>query len=259
MAKPLQTSKTAKDAQRATGNLAVKHSKNAELGPAVVDLYNFVIANGKRPIAFPPLWDYDPAFRNVISHHGKFQYYRAHANLHLIGVTGSQLHSQWYLLALRNATTVLQVFRSDVETHGDITRLLVDQGIEFSTVKCLTREPKDTVKRKSIGLGRREAEHKFDVIEYLAYEKAKNDILASSIGRAALMDGGIVWRLAKDVVKSRAVLRGPSGLAKTQGAVMGHLGSYVLVDDRLQAADEDIICGVYHVSQGIHRFVIIVF
>jgi hypothetical protein len=251
MRRLIQSNKTARDVQRAMGNLAVKHCKDPSLGPAVVDLYNFVIANGTRPIAFPPLWDYDPKLKYDIYHDSKFQYHRVNSKLHIIGATGSHLCSQWYLLALQEATTILQMFRFPCNTLGNLTRMLIDQGIRFSTVKCLTREPRGATKRESIGLGRREADHKFDVIEYLAYEKAKGDILASSIGRAALMEGGIVWRLAKDIVRSGTVLQGPSELAKSQGTVMGSLGKYHLVDDRLQPADEDIICGVYHVLKGI--------
>jgi hypothetical protein len=248
----LHTNKTAKDVQRAVGNLGVKHSKDTELWPAVLDLYNFIIANGKTPMAFASLWDYSPTFKNIITEHKTFQYYRVDSKLHLIGVTGESLHSQWYLLAIREATTVLQIFRSELKTHGDITRMLISHGIPFSTVKCLSREPAHTITRQSMGLGRRELGHTFDIIEYLAYEKAKNDVLSSSIGRAALTEGGIVWRLAKDIVRYRAVLRGPSESAKMQGNVVGHLGSHLLVDDKLQTADEDIICGVYHLPTGIY-------
>jgi hypothetical protein len=248
----LHTHKTAKDVQRAVANLGVKHSKDTELGPAVLDLYNFIIANGKTPMAFASLWDYNPTFKNVITQHKTFQYYRVDSELHLIGVTGQSLHSQWYLLAIRNATTVLHIFRSELKTHGDITRRLISNGIPFSTVKCLSRKPAHATPRKSIGLGLRQHGHNFDVLEYLAYEKAKNDVLSSSVGRAALTEGGIVWRLAKDIVRSKAVLRGPSESAKTEGNVVGYLGRHVLVDDLLQAADEDILCGVYHVEPGIY-------
>jgi hypothetical protein len=137
--------------------------------------------------------------------------------------------------------------------------MLTSYGIPFSTVKCLLREPAHTITQQSIGLGRCKLGHKFDIIEYLAYEKAKNDVLSSSIGCMVLTKDGIIWRLAKNIVRYRAVLQGPSESANVQGNVVGHLGSHLLIDNKLQTADEDIICGVYHLPTGIYYIYFVFF
>jgi hypothetical protein len=133
---------------------------------------------------------------------------------------------------------------------GEMTRYLLRHGIPFQTVKCFKRDPGSRVKRRSIGLGLREYGHKFDAAEYLAYENSKNDLLSSSLGPVAMKEGGILWWLAKDIIKPRAVIKGPSKTCSKGGCLVGHLGGAALVDDWMGFADEDIICGVYHVSTG---------
>ena len=121
-------------------------------------------------------------------------------------------------------------------------------GIPFSTVKCIKREPPQP-EQKSTGLGTQSAEHIFDISKYLAYQQAKEDVLSSCIGHAVIMKGGIIWQLAKDIVKVKAVTKGPAH--KGEGKIIGHFSGYVLVDDYLKEADEDKICGVYHMATGI--------
>jgi hypothetical protein len=88
----------------------------------------------------------------------------------------------------------------------------------------------------------------FDVATYVAYEKAKKNVLSSGVGRVALMRGGIVWRLAKGLVKIKDVTK---GLTFTESTNLGELDDCQLVADGLPQADEDIICGVYHIQTGI--------
>jgi hypothetical protein len=96
--------------------------------------------------------------------------------------------------------------------------------------------------------------NKPDVVEYLAYEEAKKDVLQSNIGQAALLQGRIVWRLAQDAVKMKAMTRGPLVLSKMQGCMVGTLDGAVLVDNILEDADEDVIYGVYHVYTSMDSF-----
>jgi hypothetical protein len=247
---PQGTALTPAQIERSAVTLAVRHAERAGLEQAVADFYTFVSSHGNAPVAFGPLWDFDPALLQTFLSHPRFHYLRVHSSLHLIGVKGTPLRKQWYLIALSSATTVVQIFRTQppLQTHGDITRMLIENGIPFSTVKCLKKAPKGNNERVSVGLGRRGAlDVKPGVMEYLAYEEAKLDLLNSSVGRVAVMKGGIVWRLSKDVVKRGVVLKGPSSLSRTDGFVVGTLEGDYLVDDNLDSAAEDIICGVYHV------------
>ena len=85
------------------------------------------------------------------------------------------------------------------------------------------------------------------IMEYLAYKEAKLDLLNSSVEQVAVMKGGIVWQLSKDVVKHGIVLKDPSSLSRADSFVVGMLEGDYLVDDNLDSAAKDIICGVYHV------------
>ncbi|KAF8868067.1 hypothetical protein BD779DRAFT_1379158, partial [Infundibulicybe gibba] len=97
-------------------------------------------------------------------------------------------------------------------------------------------------------LGYRPRGYKFDIQDYCAYDEAKHDILSSSLGRAALMRGGIVWRLSRGAVLPKAVTAGlPTSSVMNEGSVVGMLGSDYLADQLLDDEGEDIICGVYHV------------
>jgi hypothetical protein len=237
-----------------TSRLGLKHHFPHDFQKAVLDLFNFVVYNGKFPIAFPPLWNLGPDLSHAIESHPKFVHVRVSDKLYLVGVTGTPLVAQWYLLAVPEACTVLQIFRENNDSLLGVIRSLLSRGMQFSTVKCLRSVPRETLKqRPSQGLGHRSREHKFDVTDYAAYEKAKRDVFSSSIGRVACMRGGIIWRLGQGLVKVKAVTTGPS---KTQCIQVGQLQGHYLVDDGLPQADEDIICGVYHIKSRMFSLLI---
>jgi hypothetical protein len=233
--------------------VGLKHylGNDGSLDQAVVDMYNFYIGYDPLPKAFPPLWDSGPQLSASIMKHSYFHYYRVERELHLIGVRDSApLFRQWYLLAIFDATAVLQIFREHQPSLGAMIRSLITRGIPFATVKAVKRRPSEIEERRNIGLGRRGSNHAFGVSEYIAYEDAKNNVLTGSFGRVALMRGGIVWRLAQGVVQVKAVTKGPSSSSMTRGALIGKDKEAFFVDDQMAEADEDIICGVYHVPLG---------
>jgi hypothetical protein len=55
----------------------------------------------------------------------------------------------------------------------------------------------------------------------VAYEQAKRDILEGAFGQVALLHGGVVWRLAKDIVKVKAVTQGLTSSCKIQSNIIG--------------------------------------
>jgi hypothetical protein len=217
---------------------------------AVLDLFNYVVYQGERPVAFPPLWDFNPTLMNNIKNHPYFQFVRVCENFYLIGVKDKPLIDQWYLLAVPDACTILQVFREKEGTLLAVVRSLLARGIEFDTLKCVRtlRSEKRLEERQSVGLGCFKMPPEFNVTTYIAYEKAKRNVISSSMGRVALTRGGIVWRLAQGLVKVKYVTK---GLNFTQCMSFGMLEDHELVADGLPQADEDIICGVYHIWTGI--------
>lgn len=236
----------------AMSRMGIGKLKGSSYDQAALDLYNYIVATAKRPVAFPGIWDFDPQWRDFILGHYYYQYRRLDQDHHVIGVKGTDLSAQWYLLVLGDARTVLQVFREGNPTLLGIVRSLLERGISFNTGKPHPRAPSQPPSRQSLGLGKRSQNHIFDVAEYKAYEQARENVLQSSMGRAALMRGGILWRLAKGTVNVKAVTRGPFKQALDHGKLIFHMDNSFLVDDDLEEADEDIICGVYHLPTGKH-------
>ena len=242
----------------AMSRVGLKSHKDDELYQAVVDMYNFVMYHQLKPIAFSPLWNLEPTFLRRIQDEQHILYRRepnVKGTLHIIGIKGTPLHMQWYLIVLRDACAVLQVFREQPTSILGIVRSLLSWGIPFNTVKAVNRVPHRVLKRyENIGVGRRERNHRFSVTDYVAYEAKKRDVLQGSLGRMARMNGGILWRLSQDFVVDKAVTKGPTSSCKSEGVEVGRLSSYILVDDGLLERDEDVICGVYHVKSGKFAF-----
>jgi hypothetical protein len=242
----------------AMDRLGLKTFLEDDLHEAVVDMYNFIICNPTRLFAFDPLWDLHPSFWGCVVDHPVFQYCKISDDIHLIGVRDRPLHKQFYLLMIPHACTVLQVFREDHRGVLAIARSLIAWGIPFHTVRCHLEKPigLGVMEKKSFGLGFRHNGHKFNDAEYAIYETKKRDILKSRYGRVAVMAGGILWRLSKDVVDHKTVTRGPTPSYMQEGTAVGSLGNFHLVDDQLSATEEDIICGVYHMSGMIHPLLV---
>jgi hypothetical protein len=243
----------------ALNRIGLKEFHEDFLAQAGVDLYNFVAGNGSVPVAFPPLWDVAPSFRDQIQNHSRLSYNNVDDKTHLIGIRTTAFEVQWYLILVPDASTVLQVFREDDVGVLAAVRSLLDWGIPFNTVRCVDKKPKMTkrMNEKNIGLGYRDKQHRFDRQEYAAYEKRKQDILKKGYGRAARMAGGILWRLAQDVVSEKAVTRGPSTSVSVDGSVLGSMKRFHLVDDALSSSEMDIICGVYFVGSKFNFLVLL--
>ncbi|KZP04089.1 hypothetical protein FIBSPDRAFT_767968, partial [Athelia psychrophila] len=95
-------------------------------------------------------------------------------------------------------------------------------------------------------LGERHVNYKPDVVDYKGYERDRATFLLSDRARAALLEGGIVWRLAIEHLKFDDVIGGPaeldSGLyERFDGELVGGW------DDKLTNDELDLICGVYKI------------
>ncbi|KAJ3871399.1 hypothetical protein F5051DRAFT_340943, partial [Lentinula edodes] len=83
--------------------------------------------------------------------------------------------------------------------------------------------------------------------DYQAYEVVRNEFLRSARGRAALLGGGIVARLARDIVNKHDVYDGPTVHALQEGE---HALCRAFWDDQLTSEETDLICGTYEVATG---------
>ena len=102
-------------------------------------------------------------------------------------------------------------------------------------------------------LGWREPSFEATSQDYCLYEHRALDVLSRPRGRAALLRGGIVWRLAMEILGEAAIdeaVNGPSSDTWLYGSeLMESRGSSWLCDD-LSSYEVDIICGVYKVYTG---------
>ncbi|KAF8867478.1 hypothetical protein BD779DRAFT_1394087, partial [Infundibulicybe gibba] len=87
--------------------------------------------------------------------------------------------------------------------------------------------------------------------DYVAYVECRDRLLKGPAGRATLKMGGIVWRLAIEL------LGGPARSADWYGQVLSEAedgGMYI--DDRLDESEMNLICGVYGIetSAGANQY-----
>ena len=144
-----------------------------------------------------------------------------------------------------------RLWRADFES---LAENLVDRCIPFYA--CI-RGPQRTNIMPTISpdvpyLGRRPAGYTFTSVDFVAYEQLRNEYLRSSRGRVALLAGGLVGRLAREVVSFDEVFQGCSENVYESGIFIspGGTGYY---DDVLSEQEINLICGVHHVGRGLSR------
>jgi hypothetical protein len=153
-----------------------------------------------------------------------------------------------FQLAVPQATSALQCLRErwgpDFE---DIIRQFLRFGIPFTTrIPGPLPDPAVIPPSKVVGLGYRPFDYKSDLVDYAEYETAKLAFCKSERNaRAALMKGGILWRLVEECLCPGEVLAGPI-LDHPYGHALIS-GDLALWDDDLSDEQQDRICGVYKV------------
>ena len=85
------------------------------------------------------------------------------------------------------------------------------------------------------------------------YEERRNSLLRQPRGRAALMKGGIVWRLALEVLDEEAVSLVRGYPEECRFSV--NIGDSCFVDDELTESELDVIVGVNHVATSKCRLI----
>ena len=101
---------------------------------------------------------------------------------------------------------------------------------------------------RPLGLGARKTNDNFSTADYNAYVTQRNELLRSGWGRAALLKGGIVWRIARLVLTEDDLLSGPSGNHTQRDHLQLDTAGYI--DDELGEHELDVICGVYRCLSG---------
>ncbi|KAJ3850684.1 hypothetical protein EV368DRAFT_44759 [Lentinula lateritia] len=175
---------------------------------------------------------------------------------YLIQAQGATDHEP-YLIALRSAATVMEIARREwgPMTENIIT-CLIEHGMPFNTLMASypPRKYRAIPCRRPAMLGLRPATFKPTLQDYRGYEILRDDFLCSARGPAALLAGGIISRLAREVVDVNDVCDGPTGHALQEGEYslcvweMGQNRAFW--DDQLTNEEMDLICGSYEVVTG---------
>jgi hypothetical protein len=157
--------------------------------------------------------------------------------------------SNWFIV-LNSALSAVECLRRPDYKPEDIVSRLIRHGIPFRTV--ITGPP--PAYRPPIfyfGLGYCQMDYKPTPVDYMAYERARDDFLRGPRGRVALMKGGIVWRLAMQTLHEDVVIAGPSESVYGSGTCFSDNDSGKhWWDDDLTVEEMDLICGVYKVFTG---------
>ena len=164
-----------------------------------------------------------------------------------------------WLLGVRSAEAALYVVRYIVfnTNHNSLTiaHRLLKYGIPFHTL--LYRPSRPIPRPVPVQYRFRFSNHVFNIVDFNSALLACKSLLQGRAGRAALMRGGIIGRIAREFVSYDAVYEGPSG-----DAIRGQVGlaieaeaeGYQYWDDVLTENDITIICGSYAIPTGMYNF-----
>ncbi|KAJ3883958.1 hypothetical protein GG344DRAFT_16757, partial [Lentinula edodes] len=161
-----------------------------------------------------------------------------------------------FVLAFSSAGTVMEIARRRWGPKTtDIVQRLIQEGFSFNTLSPYL-PPTNQVpppQRRSVVLGRRPSNFNPGLAEYLAYEYRRNSFLRSTRGRAAILAGGIIARLARRIVDENDVFDGPTDKAlhgQQALCVWDRTQHAAFWDDNLSEDEVDLISGSYEVATG---------
>jgi len=161
-----------------------------------------------------------------------------------------------WAIALTSAADAARAFRllSTDDHHSTISlsMQLVNVGITFHTLRRLSIPPTVSLSSPPTLIPVRVRDHVFTVDDHSAYVERRAHILSSPRGRAALLRGGLVWRLALEHLGLESVSFGPSSAAVQHG--LGHVfkapDGQIYIDDDLTQNELEVICGLYRCHTG---------
>lgn len=228
--------------------------------PAVAAAIHFLecLATSKLDNSFVDEWDLFPDNCRSIVHTERFRSFRQVSSedkipLFLLDLK-EQRQAPWFL-ALKHGADVAVVCRLEKKwTEYDIVEFLLQRGIPFHTLlpsSSALRTP--IISRPSLVPPYRMKSHEFVINDYCSYRARCNSILQHPRGRAALMHGGLMWRLAVTVVPWEDVYRGPCGWSSNPNemiVVMDPVLQLELLDDRLTTVEQEALCGTYLCRTG---------
>ncbi|KAG2107316.1 hypothetical protein DEU56DRAFT_920576 [Suillus clintonianus] len=207
----------------------------------------------------PDLWDLGPdSSLSVSNAHIRVSFVQQpNQRLYIIESLSSNLVP--WKLAVPDAITAVMCLRRD--WGSDITKIacnLMEKGIAIKTLQPISvpphaRRPLTELHTYSLGHvfppeDRRLAHLRPVFADYIVYEQHRHEFLNQPRARAALLHGGLIWRLALhslgfDVLPS--VLDGISREAVPFGLMLD-INGQTYFDDELSEEEIDFMCGTYY-------------
>jgi hypothetical protein len=158
-------------------------------------------------------------------------------------------------LTVTNAIDALFLCRLEVSmTDLELCHFLLQRGVQFRTLLPISsRDARPSPIPPKI-LPLRGAGYVFTATDYDAYVQERAALLRSArLRRAALMSGGIVWRLVVSEVSFSEALQGPTIATTTHGCglfVPGSKSDCSFCDDTLSESEGEAICGRVYCYTG---------
>ncbi|KAJ7655792.1 hypothetical protein DFH06DRAFT_992353 [Mycena polygramma] len=204
------------------------------------------------------LLDFHDQTQEIYCVQWNIEVHREFLNGQLHFVISERNHDSDLYVLLESATTALEIVRQGWgPSLKDVIEPLLARGMRFRVCFRATKDrtPTPPARRLYSGLGYRSPNYKADAQDYQAYVTIRDQFFLSPRGRAALLHGGLIARLARPMVSDKDVLRGPTDDATVDGIRLwdGRSPS-AYWDDSLTDHEIDLICGVYHVSTGAWSF-----
>jgi hypothetical protein len=155
-----------------------------------------------------------------------------------------------YRIFVQSAADVLHSIRLQESNVVLVAQHLIERGVRFHTRRLGHAPAGSRSVKPFVGLGSRPAQYRPTFWDYAGYRATRNAFLETPGGRASLLQGGIVARIAREVLPVEAGAVGPSADAE-------HTGCYVEIDgqfwwdDDLTEEQIGLIVGAYsHESRG---------
>lgn len=154
------------------------------------------------------------------------------------------------LRSLDGAVRAFRVLQSESHSPQSLALKLLDYGIPFYTFHPLSlrhASPLPSVDLTPI----RVVDYKFTLEDYVKYIEERARLLSSPRGRAALLYGGLIQRIAREHIGLESAALGPSEVVikRGQGQVC-IINEQLYGDDMLTDNEIGVICGLYHCLTG---------
>ena len=250
---------TCRSLQKITGFLEDDLVEGAPMTLALSAFVHALLSTAVAPAPHHSIWDLDPGNSEYIL---RQDHVHSTMSVKKVEVNGSiwycvryntALDQQiWWALIVKSGVAVLELHRQHtIHSRQQAAEYLARRAMPFHTI-C-SPSPRDNIRLEPpirTILGWRSLSATYSGYDYRVYEEHVRYILRGPKARAALLLGGIVWRLVLEILGQTLVedvVKGPSCEVYHCGQAFTPSRGNDYYDDSLSTDEIDAICGVYKV------------